>query len=403
MFKFSTNTIINSINFPSFGNVPTQANGGDTIKDNMRFWVEVAPDGANATTAAEYPILRIAHHFRFAKKNVVAIYKRPWENPQLFKVTFDVQKVIDAFKASGDKKGVGRIAIYIRLSGSQNSYYSNDFVFKGKPFYIEFPITADDDATTLTSKIVRLARKYQNFVYEYPLINIYPAADAKGEKADTGAFLTLEGTDEYQVIKRAELQYYNEKADSFDCCTWFGSFEDQTPGVVVKQGHEGFGTYRQIIKDLRLPTAANTRWTAIAKDDMPVFGGHYNEYVIKMCVNRGIMGSDAVGEVTKSLTNHVFYVLDDNCSDVTKAWEQALQDAFGTEIITVVDKDYDDVVDTKENIEDATDDTKKVAKVETTEHATNTVNTTKSFDAKGIKDGNRQPAATANAGTTPNP
>ena len=27
-------------------------------------------------------------------------------------------KVIDAFKASGDKKGVGRIAIYIRLSGS---------------------------------------------------------------------------------------------------------------------------------------------------------------------------------------------------------------------------------------------------------------------------------------------
>jgi hypothetical protein len=51
------------------------------------------------------------------------------------------------------------------------------------------------------------------------------------------------------------------------------------------------------MKDLRLPTAANTRWTAIAKDDMPVFGGHYNEYVIKMCVNRGIMGGDAVGEV----------------------------------------------------------------------------------------------------------
>jgi hypothetical protein len=76
---------------------------------------------------------------------------------------------------------------------------------------------------------------------------------------------------------------------------------------------------------------------------------------------------------------------------------------FGTEIVTVVDKDYDDVVDTKENIEDATDDTKKVAEVETTEHATNTVNTTNSFDAKGIKDGNRQPAAAADAGTTPNP
>jgi hypothetical protein len=103
-----------------------------------------------------------------------------------------------------------------------------------------------------------------------------------------------------------------------------------------------------MIKDLRVPTAANTRWNRIALDETPIFGGHYNEYLINMCVNRGIMGSDAVGEVTKSLTTHIFYVLDDGTAT---AFETALKDAgITTEDVTngpiakTIDKDYDDAV-----------------------------------------------------------
>jgi hypothetical protein len=105
-------------------------------------------------------------------------------------------------------------------------------------------------------------------------------------------------------------------------------------------GHEGFGTFRQITKDLRLPTAANTRWNRIALDETPMPHGKYTEYIIKYCVNRGIMGSDAVGEVTKSLTNHVFYVE----SAVIDEWEQALEDAGILEKADVetVNKDKDD-------------------------------------------------------------
>ena len=76
----------------------------------------------------------------------------------------------------------------------------------------------------------------------------------------------------------------------------------------IEQGKEGFGTYQWILKNLRLPTAARTSWTAINADEAPIIGAKYNEYVIRYCVNRGIMGGDAVGEVTKSLTTHVFYV-----------------------------------------------------------------------------------------------
>jgi 2-hydroxy-3-keto-5-methylthiopentenyl-1-phosphate phosphatase len=66
-----------------------------------------------------------------------------------------------------------------------------------------------------------------------------------------------------------------------------------------------------MIKDYRLPTAANTRWTKIIQDETPVVGAKYNQYTIVQCVNRGIMGGDAVGEVAKSKTTHVFFVKQD--------------------------------------------------------------------------------------------
>ena len=57
--------------------------------------------------------------------------------------------------------GVFRIAMYIRLSGNQNSYYSNDFVFKGKPLYIEFEKKTGDSAAQLATKVANQIKKYQ--------------------------------------------------------------------------------------------------------------------------------------------------------------------------------------------------------------------------------------------------
>ena len=351
MFKFTTNTIINSLNDPTFGNVPTTADGGETIKDHLRFWVENAKDEAGAAD----PIVRIAKHFKFNKSNVVSIYERKHSDPVLFSATFDMSKVLAAFTASGDTKGVGRIVIYVRLSGSQNSFYSNDFVFKGKPFFIEFPITKTDTATTLATKVVSLAKKYQNFTCDFPLINI----------SSTDGTVTISGIDEYQVLKIAELQYYDPDMDSYDCCAKFGDFDSVAEGVIVTQGKEGFGTFRQLMKDFRLPTAANTRWIAIAQDDKPIPGASYNEYIINMCVDRGIMGGDAVGEVTKSYTTHVFYV--NNNTDLITAWEAAIGKLVDK--ITVIDKDLNDVLQTQETLDDADSDPKKVVAAEKAAHA----------------------------------
>jgi hypothetical protein len=203
-----------------------------------------------------------------------------------------------------------RIAIYIRLSGSQNSYYANDFVFKGKPFYIEFLWRNGETATNVAKKVIKIAKKYQQMVYEYQLLDITEASGV----------ITIKGTDEYQTLTKVDLEIFDVNEGPWQEGGHTGAFipvdtldEESlyhTGDVVtlVKQAIQGFGTYRNMIKDYRLPTAANTRWNKIIQDETPVVGAKYNQYTIVQCVKRGIMGGDAVGEVVKSKTTHVFFV-----------------------------------------------------------------------------------------------
>jgi hypothetical protein len=52
------------------------------------------------------------------------------------------------------------------------------------------------------------------------------------------------------------------------------------------------------------------------------------------------MGSDAVGDLVKSRTTHVFYVLHDSCNNLIEDWETALLSIASS--IEVVNKDKDD-------------------------------------------------------------
>lgn len=389
MFKFTTTTIVNSIGNggslgiteakdPRFAGKTGVEGAADQIAQHPRMWVE---DGK---------ILRIAKHFIFKKDNIVKIYKRSYQNPVVFKVTFGKEALDNLVARLGKDayEGTGRIELYIRLSGDNSSYYANDLVFKGKPFFVEFAIRKGDTAAKLAARIAKTARKYQNMVYEFPQLNVI----ADGES------VVITGTDEYQVVKKAELQFYNEAHESYDCCALFGDFESAEDGVVVKQGHQGFGTFRQLVKDLRLPTAANTRWDAIQQDERPVLDGHYNEYIIQYCVNRGIMGGDAVGEVVKSLTSHVFYILDnggDATTNPAKCFE-SLVDELNLEagIVEIVDRDFDDATDTPKeaDLEAAYDNGKNTRKLEDVAHGDvkDDNQATLSEPSRNLTDGDRE-------------
>ena len=284
MFQFTTTTVINSNEDYTSGLKP--------------LWkAEEANEGKGKPAH-----MNVKRHLNFIKDNVVSITKAEYTPPKNAKATLDISKL-------GKTEGNFRIAMYIKLSqSSANSYYANDLVFKGKPLYIEFVWKQGEEAADVAKKIKDTVKKYMLAVYEKDLVKV----------SVNGTKVVIEGVDEYQRFERVDIEEYVKE----EGMSTLGEYQvvksamteahktdaGYDTNFTIEQGKEGFGTYQWILKNLRLPTAARTSWTAINADEAPIIGAKYNEYVIRYCVNRGIMGGDAVGEVTKSLTTHVFYV-----------------------------------------------------------------------------------------------
>ena len=277
----------------------------------------------------------------FKAENIAAIYHSPYVAPRFAKATLDLSK-LEENPVTGEKMKKGdhcRLSIYIRLDqSSQSSYYSNDMVFKGKPLSIEF-VWQDDEATPgvkTAPYLANIIKKYEVAVYEKPIVKVH-AKDTT---------LHIHATDQYQRFHSVELEVYDSEKYSgmgeyvpgikaVPAKVWVeaenpeeSKYEDVTTetnpdyveGCVIEQGFEGFGTYEWLLHNLRLPTPARRRAFAQNQDESPIPGAHYDEYVIKYCVNRGILGNNAVGDLVTSMTTHVFYVN----HDVLKAFKSAI-------------------------------------------------------------------------------
>lgn len=299
MFKW-TNTLIVNSNSDSSGKAKWSAQ----------------PEDTDSGVVGSFEFKRVN---KFLKPNVVHIYKRAASDPVLGKVTFTM-----------DNQGVGnyRVALYIRLSGSQNSYYSNDFVFKGRPLMYEFAIKdASATAADIAKEAARVIEKIQTIYGDH-----WIKASANGNN------LVIEGMDEYQLFTKAEIQKFDPTLNTalvggefVTIATALPTDDPDYDGVnTIVKSKEGFGTYWMILKDLRLPTLEARRFAALNEEELPVAGAKYNQYTIYYCKERGIMGGDAVGEVTKSMTTHVFYVKKDLAAD----FETALGNIGTVEAIT---------------------------------------------------------------------
>lgn len=329
MFEFTTQTIFNKI--------------VKTTESDIRS--KTAPKGYNIITkdTAKGPELRIGNT-RFNKDNVLDIQIKNYFPENLAKVEFDLAKVIELVTADAKdvQEGNYRIILHVGLSmNSQDSFYANPFVYKGKPFFIEFPIKAEDTAETAASRLVKIADKYMLFVAQERILNV-SAEDGK---------VTFEGINGYQIFKHAILQKYDPNAKQIDCCNNNGDFVDIITGVpvtytvdtetgevtvgkqtfdsdglrdladnevAIEPGLEAFGDYNWIIHNLRLPTLANTYFWAVTKSEMPIPGGNYVQFIIRICTERDGIAGEVVGQRATSVTTHVLYVLDqgDNVATV---------------------------------------------------------------------------------------
>lgn len=312
--NFQTQTIINSNLDPD----SSKLNGKGT--DNTYLF----KSGKTNIDGVEVDALKIKRDFVFVKDCVKAIRKRAGYNAVMCKATIDfADSALLAALKTGGAKTYCRLDIYLGVEGAEPYIYSTPWVQKGMPFWIEFTVKEADEAATIAKNVADMLKKNHVFLCDKDLINV----------SVSGSKLILEGATEYQRFRKIEISTFDAYDDYADKVAELDPTKTAATDIKLdKRGKNSFGTYSQIIKDLRLPTAANYQWTHIRQVETPIVGAIYNQYIVEYEAPATNDGLHAVGQRMTSHTVHVFWVKND--SDLISAWETAL----GT-VGTVVDVD----------------------------------------------------------------
>ena len=251
--------------------------------------------------------LRIGKHL-FEKRWVESIRKAVGHPMELCKATLNmstVKTVLDEKKAT-----VARLYIYVGLEGSEESIYANDWYRKGMPLSVSFAVGA---AADMAKAIEDTVKKFNVFT------KVKKVLDVKAD--DTN--LVIEGTHEHQrLMKIAVLVGDGEiVGEEVPVIEFVKNRKDDAAVTINNVGVNGFGTHSQLLKDLRLPTAVHNHWLSVQKDEMPIVGATYTQYIITYYAPSTANPSfTAVGNRSMSETTHVFWVK----SDLVTAWEAKL-------------------------------------------------------------------------------
>ena len=252
--------------------------------------------------------VRIGKHL-FEKRWVESIRKAEGKTVELCSAALDMEKVKEALDAVEAK--VARLYLYVGLDGSEESIYANDWYRKGMPLSVSFTVT---NAEAMVDAIVDTVNRFNVFT------KVKKVLDVK----DNGSKLVINGTHEHQRLQKIQVLVdagYGEEVAVVD-------YELNRPGkeatgfvLDVVAGRNGFGTYSQLLKDLRLPTAVHNHWLNVQKDEMPIVGALYTQYIINYYAPSTANPSfTAVGNRSMSETTHVFWVK----NDLVAKWEEIL-------------------------------------------------------------------------------
>lgn len=254
----------------------------------------------------EGEVLRVKRDFVFNKDNVKVVRKAVGHDATACKAVIDFTKVAEALVwAEGETKKYCRLDIYLGVEGAEPYIYSTPWVQKGMPFWVEFTVVKGQEAK-VAETVANMIKKNHLFLVDKDLINVEVVSNK----------LTLTGNTEYQRFRKVEILTFSATADDADVVATLGD----AAITLEERGKNSFGTYSQIVKDLRLPTAANYQWTHVHQVETPIVGAIYNQYIIEYCAPAVNDGLHAVGQRMDSHTTHVFWVN----QEVAGEWETAL-------------------------------------------------------------------------------
>lgn len=290
--NFQTQTIINSNLDPNSNNAVLFSADEDkkvlNIKRDFHFYADKAGVG-----------------------KVCAIRKRAGYEAKMCQATIDFSKFISEIKPSAGKTYC-RLDLYLGIEGNHSLIYaiqSPNEVLKGIPFWIEFTVKSTDTAKTIAENVAKAIKSNHIFQCDKDLINVDNSQDGK---------LVLTGATEYQRFKKIEISKFAATDDYADTVVVLGD-----EGIALNErGANSFGTFSQIVKDLRPLTAANYQPYHIRQVETPEIGAIYNQYIIEYVGPAVNDGFQFVGQRGETNTVHVFWVKQD--VDLIGDWEDAL-------------------------------------------------------------------------------
>lgn len=291
--NFQTCTIINSnVDLDSKGKVLFEA-------------VKTKVDGK------EVDALKVKRDFLFVKDQVKSIRMRAGYEAIACKATIDFAELLSDLKPQSGNNYC-RLDVYVKWEGQEPFYGANQMhIQKGIPFWVEFTVKSTDNASKIAENIAKQIKKDHLFLIDKDILEV----SVEGSK------LILEGVAEYQRLEEIKISKFQLTDEYADVVAELGD-----AGITENErGYNSFGTYSQIIKDLRLPTAANYQWTHIRQAETPIVGGVYNQYIIEYCAPAVNEGTQFVGHRGHSWTTHVFWVKND--VNLISEWEKALNGA----------------------------------------------------------------------------
>jgi len=210
---------------------------------------------------------------------------------------------------------VARLEVDIRLSQQTDSEYANSYLYFKKPVTVEILSLGTDtlDAAALALQINKLRDRY-GFAYVTATVD--------------GANVIIAATNSNQRI--FDLKISKESTEPYANTIIEPLYIDVTAGTFVINivGRVGFGDDNWMSRRIILPTAENVRYFGISKDERPIIGGNYTEFVLNYKVTKDhTVGMAQAADI--SMTTHVFYVL----STLVAAFEDQLDN---TAVVTEV-------------------------------------------------------------------
>lgn len=283
MYQFTTTNVINSQYVKDY-------EGNNLLDSAGNPFAVVVGD----STGLSFPKIGF-----FKKAGIVSIYKRPY--------AAGVKEVAKVRIPVITNTKVARIDIMIKLEQSTNSEYTNYSLDFQKPVTVEVMSTGVA-ATTCDALVAQLNGLKDRFGYRY-----FTAATVSTD------YLQITCN---QVEQRVKSMVISEQVLSPNSIIQ-PEYTDVSASTfsVTTSGKIGFGDDNWMLRKVMLPTAENVRVFGISKNERPVMGGNYSEYVLRYSITKDDQDGTLSGAT--SVTTHVFYVIS---TEITR-FEQEITDA----------------------------------------------------------------------------